>query len=31
LKLEFQNMRQLRGEFLGLMQGLVQNIPYFSR
>ena len=30
LKLQFQDMRQLRGEFLGLMQGLVQDIPYVN-
>ena len=26
LKLQFQDMRQLRGEFLGLIQGLIQNV-----
>ena len=30
LKLEFKNMRQLRGEFFGLMQDLIQDIPYVS-
>ena len=26
LELQFQDMRQLRGEFLGLIQGLIQNV-----
>ena len=30
LELQFQDMRQLRGEFLGLIQGLIQDVTYVN-